>query len=559
MTRSSMMTARTRQLLAVAAALAPVAAAAGGERVDFPVVINYSQTQVGQSVFVLGDLPELGGGDITRAVKLEPTQWPLWKATFSLPAGRSFTYQFYRRNDGPGTLGSTAGTTAIGSPVTASTPPAPGGPPVPAKAVLYHSALAPPVIWWRELGSGAFQSRAMTMIGPGRSGGEARWIAWELAGAGGTPRRTIEFYFTNAGGGQRDPSDGSNYSTALDALMVQDGNVFSYAPGPVIGAARRDYTVASPPGINSTNLGGELRRYRVFLPRGYDQQASRRYPVVYMHDGQNVFDQGPFGTWDADDTSARLIRQGRAREAIFVGVDNTSNRFANYVTPDDGGQADRYVRFIRDELKPLIDAQYRTLTGPDDTGAIGSSLGGVVSLYMGWDFTGAFRRIGAMSGSWQLQNFPSRVYSQPKRAIRLYLDSGDSGTSSDNYWPTFNLRDNLLAKSPGYALEGDLRHRVGLGQQHNEAAWAARLPEALTFLFPATEGDNPLLGLAGGQGLDVNADGSVDSEDLYKQHAAPGGLDGVPGDLNQDGSVNSWDGATLRAYLRRSEAGAMGR
>lgn len=533
-----------------ASALAGFGAAVADERVDVPLAITYSQTQVGQSVFVLGDLPELGGGDITRAVKLEPTQWPLWKGTFSLPAGRNYTYQFYRRNDGPGTLGSTSGTIAIGSPISASTP---GGPMLPVgKAVLYHSGLTPPVLWWREAGVGAYRDRPMTRIGPGRSAGEWRWIAWDLESPGGHPRRTIEFYFTGPSGTPRDPADGTTYLTPLDGLMVQDGHVYSYVPAPAVGASRRDYTVSTPPGISSSTLGGELRRYRVFLPRGYDQHPARRYPVLYLHDGQNVFDQGPFGTWDADDTSTRLIRQGRLREIIMVGVDNTSNRFANYVTPDDGGQADRYARFIRDELKPLIDAQYRTLPGADDTGAMGSSLGGVVSLYMGWDFTSTFRRIGAMSGSWQLPNFPARVGAQPRRAIRLYLDSGDAGASSDNYWPTFNLRDSLLAKTPGYALEGDLRHRVGLGHQHNEAAWAARLPEALAFLFPVTEGENPLLGLATGQSLDVNGDGGVDVEDLYTQAGAPG-VGGGAGDLNQDAAVDHWDALTLAAYLRRAE------
>jgi len=395
----------------------------------------------------------------------------------------------------------------------------------------------------------------MTAIGPGRSGGgagERRWVAWELGGSGGEARRTIEFYFTNAAGAVRDPAGTATYSTALDAMVVQDAQVFGYSPGSVVGAYRRDYTPSSPPALISTNLNNESRRYRVLLPRGYDQHTSRRYPVLYMHDGQNVFEVGPFGSWNAHTTFADLVRRAQMREAIIVGVDNTSNRFTNYVAPDDGGQADRYVRFIRDELKPYIDSHYRTLTGTDDTGAIGSSLGGVVSLYMGWDFTATFGRIGAMSGSWQLTNFPTRVMSQPKRAIRLYMDSGDSGTSSDNYWLSFNLRDNLLAKTPGYLLEGDLRHRVGLGQQHNEAAWAARLPEALRFLFPATEGDNPLIGLASGQSLDINGDGVVDIEDLHRQVGGPPGTGN--GDLNQDGSTDAWDAVTLAAYLRRGEA-----
>lgn len=516
------------------------------ERQSVPFSVTYNQTQVGQSVFVVGSLPELGGNDVTKAVKLEPSQWPLWRGTISLPGGRTYTYQLLRRSDGPGTLGSTAGTITIGPVVNASTDaPAPALTPD-SKAVVYLSALGPPTIHWREAGSGAaFTSRAMTAIGPGRSAGEMRWVAWELDGDGGRPRRTMEFFFTGPAA-QRDPVVGSNYSTALDAMLVQDASVYSYVPAAAPGAARRDYNTASPPFINSTNLGGEQRRYRVFLPRGYDQHSTRRYPVLYMHDGQNVFESGPFGTWDADDTAPRLMRQGSMREVIIVGVDNTSNRFTNYITPDDGGQADRYVRFIRDELKPVIDAQYRTLTGAADTGAVGSSLGGVVSLYMGWDFTATFGRIGAMSGSWQLANFPARVNTEPKRDIRLYIDSGDAGASNDNYWPSFNLRDSLLRKTPGYALEGDLRHRVGLGHQHNEAAWAARLPECFNFLFPAIEGENPLLALASGASFDVNQDGAADVGDLYEQVA-------LVRDVNLDGAADSADIGAMIEFLRRSE------
>lgn len=519
------------------------------ERQSVPFSVSYNQTQVGQSVFVVGSLPELGGNDMTKAVKLEPSQWPLWRGTISLPAGRAYTYQLLRRNDGPGTLGSTAGTITIG-PVVSATTDAPSPEPSPAaKAVVYLSGINPPTIHWRAAGSGAaFSSRAMTAIGPGRSAGESRWIAWDLQGDGGRPRRTIEFYFTGPSG-QRDPVVGNNYTTPLDALLVQDANVYSYVPAAAPGVARRDYNPASPPFINSTNLGGEQRRYRVFLPRGYDQHTTLRYPVLYMHDGQNVFESGPFGTWDADDTGPRLMRQGLMREVIIVGVDNTSNRLTNYAAPDSGGQADRYVRFIRDELKPLIDAQYRTRPGPDDTGAVGSSMGGQVSLYMGWDYPETFRRIGAMSGAWSVftSGFYDRVFAQAKRPIRIYLDSGDAGTANDGYWSTFNLRDALMRKSPGYALEEDLRHRIGIGQQHNEAAWAARLPECFNFLFPAVEDDNPLLALASGASADVNDDGEADVDDLYEQVA-------LGRDVNLDGSADVADIGAMIAYLRRNEA-----
>lgn len=515
------------------------------DRQDVTFQITYAATVVGQSVFVLGDLPELGANDVRRSVKLEPTQFPIWKATISLPSNTPYTYRFVRRDDSPGRLGDSTNVVSIGSVLAATTPPpllpfSPAG-----KAIVYHSGFTPPSLWWRPAGStSAFTRVTMTPIGPGRSASETRWIAWDLA----TPRRAIDFFFTNAGQTQRDPAS-SNYSSALDALMVQDGNVFAYAPAPTVSVWRREYTPASPPGIASTNLNGEIRRYRVILPRGYDQHAGIRYPVLYFHDGQNVFESGAFGTWDADDTAANLIRQGQMREVVMVGVDNGPNRISDYAAPDSGGIADRYVRFLRDELKPVIDAQYRTLTGPTDTGTIGSSMGGQVSLYMGWDYASTFERIGAFSGAWNVYStgFYDRVRAQPSRAIRLYLDSGDAGTASDNYWLTFNLRDNLLARSSSkYVLERDLKHVIGLGQQHNEAAWSARLPDALRFLFPPVEGINPLLPLATGAIFDASGDGASDVEDLYR-------LVAQARDVNLDGRADSDDALAGESYLRRRE------
>jgi predicted alpha/beta superfamily hydrolase len=540
---------------------AVIGAAAGQDRQDVVFQISYNQTSVGQSVFVVGDLPELGGNDVTRAIKLAPAPWPMWRVTISLPANTSYTYQFLRRNDGPnGALGSTAGTTAITTPTAATTA---AITPTPAtKTVIAHSTMAQPVIFWRAYGSsGAYQSRPMLPFAAGRASvpGETRWIMWDLdtsstppSTPGGLAPREIEFYIAGVSGSPRDPASGT-YRTPLDVMLVQDGQVFSYIPAASVGGWARDYNASALPAINSTNMGGERRPYRVLLPRGYQQHTTQRYPVLYLHDGQNVFDQGPFGTWNADDTAGDLTRLGRMRETIMVGVDNGPNRISDYAAPDSNGTADRYVRFIRDELKPLIDSQYRTLTGPDDTATLGSSMGAQVALYMGWDYSATFRKVGAFSGAWSVytSGFYNRVMAEPKRAIRIYLDSGDSGTSSDNYWPTFNLRDNLLTRTVAggtYTLEGDLRHRIGIGHQHNEAAWAARLPDCLTFLLPPTDGEQPLMGLATGETFDVNGDGAADVEDLYVQVAQG------ERDINLDGVADAGDVGAMRAYVRRREA-----
>jgi hypothetical protein len=131
------------------------------------------------------------------------------------------------------------------------------------------------------------------------------------------------------------------------------------------------------------------------------------------------------------------------------------------------------------------------------------------------------------------------------------MDSGDSGTSSDNYWESYNLRDALVGTTtPKYTLEGTLRHTIGYSQQHNEAAWTIRLPGALTFLYPAQEEPNTLLRTQFGPHWDVNADGVMTIEDLHTQARAPR-------DLNLDGVADETDSALLERFLRRAEVGTM--
>ncbi|MCX7915290.1 MAG: alpha/beta hydrolase-fold protein, partial [Verrucomicrobiae bacterium] len=243
-----------------------------------------------------------------------------------------------------------------------------------------------------------------------------------------------------------------------------------------------------------TNVAG--RTIRVYLPRGYDQNTWKRYPVLYMHDGQNLFlGMGAFGSWNADTNAANLIRFGKLRELIIVGVDNTSDRLREYTppgcTPPLGGSAlgGRYASFLIHELKPVIDAQYRTLPGPEHTGVLGSSMGGLISTWLGWTYPDVFRRVGAMSSSyWVCSPVP---VPDAKRPIRIYLDSGDSGTANDGLPATVAERDDLVRN--GYIFFDDLDHMIGYGHTHNEFWWDRRLPRCLTFLFPIHDEPNRLL------------------------------------------------------------------
>jgi len=515
------------------------------------VLFQINQTTVfGQSVFVLGDLPELGGNDLRFAVKLEPSQYPVWKASVSLPKGTAYSFRYYIRNDAAGQWGNTGNGTPVGAVQFAQT--SPPSAPNAGKTVWWMSSINGPVIHWREPG-GSFQSIVMHDTGPGRTGAERRWAARGF----GVDGRTTEFYFTDAQGGQRTPASGS-FSTALDRQLVQDGRVFTYEPAPTVGQPVKRYTPASPPTIVSAALGGETRRYRVITPRGYDDHPERSYPVLYLHDGQNVFEQGAFGTWNADESAQALIDAGVMREVIMVGADHGANRIPDYSAPDAGGNADDYASFLVTELKPLIDANYRTMPGAAETGTLGSSMGGQVSMYLGWDFTGTFTRIGAFSGAWTVytNGFYNRVQAQPKRDLRLYIDSGDSGTASDNFWVTVGLRDNLINPARAAGVGGafvqhlNLLHTYGPGHIHNEPAWAARLPGCLAFLYPATEDQVGLDGVPSSRPGDVNDDDLEDLEDLYAfEQWAPGPNSTL--DVDRDGVLDSVaDRATLRAIVR---------
>lgn len=550
---------RRRFAIATAAisALASIGVAQPGSRVNVNFQINQTTT-LGQSVFVLGNLPELGAGDVRRAVKLDPSGYPTWRVSINLPEGRSYTYQYYIRNDAPGQTSQSGNATPIGSVISASTPPTAS--PLPSKVIVAHSTNALTgtgsglTLWYRlgprsGGGTGSYTRLDMTPFRAGRTAPERLWLASPINSAVARPGQEIEFYLTNAAGGSRVPSAGQ-FQTFLDGAMVQDAQVFGYLPAPSVSAPRRDYNAASPPSIVSTNLNSEVRRYRVYLPRGYDQHTSHRYPLVFFHDGQNIFDVGPFGSWNAATALTTLQQGGQMREVIGVGVDNGPNRLTDYLPPDDNslgqGRADRYTRFLLEELKPLIDAQYRTLTTPQTTGSIGSSMGGVVSLYQGWDFSSSVTRVGLFSGAWwTTPNFVNRVKTPGStRPLRVYIDSGDSGTSNDDYWNTLNLRDSLVGTiAPRFHVEGTLRHVIGFAQQHNEAAWAARLPDALRFLYPAADAPNQILTEVFNPAWDRNADARIDIDDLYLQNQSPA-------DLNVDGVIDAADTATLDRFLQ---------
>jgi predicted alpha/beta superfamily hydrolase len=232
----------------------------------------------------------------------------------------------------------------------------------------------------------------------------------------------------------------------------------------------------------------------VYTPPGYDEQPERRFPVLYLHDGQNLFDGAtsfiPGQDWHVGQTADYAISSGLVAPLIIVGMYNTKARIREY-TPTHvprlgGGRADRYEKFLVGEVKPFIEREYRVLSDPWNTGIGGSSLGGLVSLYLGLKDSRIFGKIAALSPSvWWNQRVIVRFAeaASPEPRPRIWLDIGtrEGPRIVDD---VEKFRDVLLAK--GWQHGRDLHYERVEGAEHNEAAWAARVGPFLRFLFPAT-------------------------------------------------------------------------
>jgi predicted alpha/beta superfamily hydrolase len=236
----------------------------------------------------------------------------------------------------------------------------------------------------------------------------------------------------------------------------------------------------------------------VYLPPGYDS-AAFRCPVLYLQDGQNLFDpHTAFGgqDWRVDVTADDLILRGTIEPLIVVGIYNTGVRRISEYTPTKdarrrkGGKGERYARMMAHELKPFIDREYRTRRSAAYSGVGGSSLGGLVSLETGLRYPRVFGRLAILSPSvwWDNRSILEMVRAyQFEARPRIWLDSGtDEGDAPHQTVAELELlRDALTEK--GWREGVDLRCSVAPGHGHNEHAWAARFGDVLEYLFPRQE------------------------------------------------------------------------
>ena len=280
----------------------------------------------------------------------------------------------------------------------------------------------------------------------------------------------------------------------LDKIdMFSDASVFGMAKHTLTGNIKRHR------GFPSKVLGNR-RDVLVYLPPGYRRFSGRRYSVLYLHDGQNVFDAATSFSgveWGVDETAERLVRKKLIEPLIIVAIANTGEDRIHEYAPTGGvidakakrkkrsrGLARQYGQFLIEELKPYIDKKYCTKREAEFTGLGGSSLGALVTLAIGILFPHAFNRLIVMSPSIWWDDFA--IYRlvdmiEKKPALKIWLDTG---TAEPGWEQARVLRDQLIGK--GWHLDVDLTYLEAEGADHSEVAWAARVDPALRFLFPPT-------------------------------------------------------------------------
>ncbi len=250
----------------------------------------------------------------------------------------------------------------------------------------------------------------------------------------------------------------------------------------------------------------------VWTPPQYDESRAARFPVIYMHDGQNLFDKEKSYTgvtWGVAEAITKLSRWGFIRPAVVVGIDNTENRIGDYMptrpyeTPEGEAflaalpeeaqaelekidlVADRYLKLIVEKIKPRVERDFRVLMARGNTFVMGSSMGGLISMYALNEYPAVFGGAGCFSTHWPALDrmlVPYLKAHLPEAgAHKWYFDYGSEGL--DAQYPPFQRQVDAVMQEKGYEHGRDWLTRFGAGAAHHERAWRSRLHVALRFFL----------------------------------------------------------------------------
>jgi len=265
-------------------------------------------------------------------------------------------------------------------------------------------------------------------------------------------------------------------------------------------------------GVRASGAAGDLRLHqfhsrifrntrflRIWLPPGYDDTGNggRRYPVLYLNDGQNLFEAATSFTgieWQVDETAERLIREGAVPPMIIVGIDNTGEERLREYMPHRSMhprmlrvQGKYYPDFLMKEVMPFVEGNYRVASGPENTGFGGSSLGALIALYTVIARPGVIGRLLLESPSLWASGRRSIKESRSVRIwperIFLAVGTAETGSAEQSRTVVDDVRELAAIMRRAVLSEKRLQLVIEDGAGHNEAAWAERFPEALRFLF----------------------------------------------------------------------------
>jgi alpha-amylase len=307
---------------------------------------------------------------------------------------------------------------------------------------------------------------------------------------------------------------------ATDATLTFKASPYTGGSYRVLVRNRAGTTVSAPAAITLLPAFGRIeshpdfpsrlvppRPVEVWLPPGYDENPAARYPVIYMHDGQNVFTNGTgYGgsTWETDRAMQKLLEARATRPAIIVAIWNTGlGRYPEYMPrkavtadavalfkngptlPATSIRSDAYLGFMVEELKPFIDRTYRTLPEREHTSVMGSSMGGLISAYALCEYPEVFGRAGCVSTHWPTGDGAVIEYLAkhlPKPgAHRFWFDYG-TATLDAQYEP-YQLRMDAVMKAAGYSAGRDWITQKFEGAEHSEKSWRERVHLPLSFLL----------------------------------------------------------------------------
>ncbi len=317
---------------------------------------------------------------------------------------------------------------------------------------------------------------------------------------------TIEYKYT-LGRWEWEGADASlkplgNYRVCISSDTVLHDTVLAWTDRPL--EKRRQNTITGTshtyPGFKGKGLLD--RDVVVWIPPGYASDTTRRYPVIYLHDGQNIFDEATsaFGTeWGVDEAIDSLSRAGEIPPVIAVAICNTPDRSVEYLP---GDTAQIYMDFIVGELKPFIDSMYRTLPGPEHTLTCGASAGGAIAFMLVWEHPDVFSKGICMSPALKVLKYDYvgtvAATGERRENIFLYMDVGGIGVDT-LLQPGMKEMADLLERK-GYRRGTDFVVVVEPSASHDEAAWGRRFPGALLHCFGHAEMTSSAVFISGEEG-----------------------------------------------------------